>query len=708
MPPRRSRCLLAPLLLLVACEGTPSATPPDAAVDASRDASADVSPDTATADVPPVEVAAEGFRVTLGPDGRLRVESGRVALAGLDVVLRLDDGSERAFSAMTLTPGAIAGSVVGRSAEGWSVRVTVAPLLSGAVRVAWQVQGAGALRGVDLRSPAVTLPADAHVLLDGAQSWSFTGPVAIAPGTVRPRDATGHVVWPASAGDVAQDTAGTGFFRGDVVWGDGGLSLCATAPFDRWTAVLAERPTTQWQLQLATGVQSDEAATLTMGGPSLEGAWVLAPAQAARPFACSDDAPPPPRTRPDSPFPRGWWSWNTLFEAVTRAQAEAQVAAMQALDARANHITIDDGWERAWGDWRERDAFGGTLADLATGLRARHVTLGLWLAPFAVDPKAPVAVAHPDWMVRAAGGGALLAELVPGRRFQVLDMTVPAAREHLRGVFAGLRAAGVSLFKIDFLFAATLPGVRADATATGLQAYRLGLAAIAAGAGDAHINGCGAVILPAVPFVDSMRVGADDTFSGTPPFWAAVAAAARNLAARRETIRWGVLADSDQPVLRGYTDEEGRANLAVGALSGGAFGYGDDLTTLTAAQSAIYREAWFTRLRDGLVGPATPLDLGTAVGARFTLSPLLDGALNRFRATAARPPSVWRATLASGETWVALFNWREEAAAISVPAGVLGAPVEEIVAGAAATTMADGTTAVLVPPHAVRVLRHRP
>jgi alpha-galactosidase len=696
MPSPRSRWLLSSLLL-VACGSDPTSVPMDASVDVS------------SSDVAPVESAPDGFRVTLGRDGRMRVESTRVALPGLELVLRLGDGSERALSSMSPSPGATPSSLVGQSPDGWSVTLDVAPVAgssSQAVRVAWQVRGAGSLLGVDLRSPTVTLPPDAHARLDGAQSWSFTGPLSIAPNTLRPRDAMGRVVWPAAAGDVSQDCATSGFFRGDVAWGSGGLSLCADAPFDRWTAVLAERPTTQWSLRVATGVQRDEAVTLSSGGAPLRGSWVLSPAQAARPFACSDDAPPPARTRPPSAFPRGWWSWNTLFEAVTRARVEAQVDAMRSLDERARHITIDDGWERAWGDWRERDAFGGTLADLATSLRAREVTLGLWLAPFAVDPMAPLAMEHPEWMVRDERGAALLAELVPGRRFQVLDMTVPAAREHLRALFASLRARGVSLFKIDFLFAAALPAVRSDATVTGLQAYRLGLAAIAEGAGDAHINGCGAVILPAVPYVDSMRVGADYTFSGTPPFWAAVAAAARNLAARRETFRWGVLADPDQPVLRGYTPDEGRVGLAVGALSGGAFGYGDDLTTLTTAQSAIYREAWFTRLRDGLTGPATPLDEG--VGARFALSPIFDGAINRFRSTDARPPSVWRATLSSGEAWAVLFNWRDEDSTLTVPPGVLGARSEELVAGSTSTAMADGTTSVMVPPHSLRVLRTMP
>lgn|GEM_PF-2342 len=45
--------------------------------------------------------APEGFRVTLDPGGRLRVESARVALSDIDVVLRLGDGSERALSALS-------------------------------------------------------------------------------------------------------------------------------------------------------------------------------------------------------------------------------------------------------------------------------------------------------------------------------------------------------------------------------------------------------------------------------------------------------------------------------------------------------------------------------------------------------------------------------------------------------------------------------
>jgi hypothetical protein len=95
------------------------------------------------------------------------------------------------------------------------------------------------------------------------------------------------------------------------------------------------------------------------------------------------------------------------------------------------------------------------------------------------------------------------------------------------------------------------------------------------------------------------------------------------------------------------------------------------------------------------------------VAARFTLSPLLDGALNRFRETSARPPSVWRATV-RGEDWAVLFNWREEATELTVPPGVLGARVEELVAAATVTPTAGGGASVMVPSHAVRVLRTLP
>jgi hypothetical protein len=62
--------------------------------------------------------APEGFRVTLYPGGRLRVESARVALSDIDVVLRLGGGSERALSALSPRSPCCAGTPPTRGGRG--------------------------------------------------------------------------------------------------------------------------------------------------------------------------------------------------------------------------------------------------------------------------------------------------------------------------------------------------------------------------------------------------------------------------------------------------------------------------------------------------------------------------------------------------------------------------------------------------------------
>ena len=75
---------------------------------------------------------------------------------------------------------------------------------------------------------------------------------------------------------------------------------------------------------------------------------------------------------------------------------------------------------------------------------------------------------------------------------------------------------GYRVLKLDFLYAAALPGVRHDAGATRAQALRRGLQAIRDGAGDAFLLGCGCPFGPAVGLVDGMRIGLDGPAAGGP------------------------------------------------------------------------------------------------------------------------------------------------------------------------------------------------
>ena len=89
--------------------------------------------------------------------------------------------------------------------------------------------------------------------------------------------------------------------------------------------------------------------------------------------------------------------------------------------------------------------------------------------------------------------------------------------DHLRHVSRVIgQEWGYRIQKIDFLFAAALPGVRHDRTATRAQALRRGLEAVRAGCGpDGFVLGCGSPLGPSVGLVDAMRIGADVTPSWT-------------------------------------------------------------------------------------------------------------------------------------------------------------------------------------------------
>lgn len=68
---------------------------------------------------------------------------------------------------------------------------------------------------------------------------------------------------------------------------------------------------------------------------------------------------------------------------------------------------------------------------------------------------------------------------------------------------------GVELFKLDANYWGTLKGQRYQKGITGVEAYRLGMEAIAQGAGEAWLLGCNAPMWPSLGLVDAMRVSDD-------------------------------------------------------------------------------------------------------------------------------------------------------------------------------------------------------
>ncbi len=92
---------------------------------------------------------------------------------------------------------------------------------------------------------------------------------------------------------------------------------------------------------------------------------------------------------------------------------------------------------------------------------------------------------------------------------RILDVTHPAAAEHLARVYRTLSGWGYSFHKVDFLYAGAIDG-RRHLDMNGLEAYREGLRLVREAIGpDALLLASGAPLLPTIGLCDAMRIGPD-------------------------------------------------------------------------------------------------------------------------------------------------------------------------------------------------------
>ncbi|WP_440008222.1 alpha-galactosidase [Halomicrococcus sp. SG-WS-1] len=272
--------------------------------------------------------------------------------------------------------------------------------------------------------------------------------------------------------------------------------------------------------------------------------------------------------------PTGWCSWYHYFTDVTADDVRETVDALDDWDVPLDVVQLDDGYQTAFGDWRTlADGFD-DVAALVEDVREAGHTPGLWLAPFYVQSDAALAADHPEWLVTEDGD-----PVDAGPRhgpMYALDTTHPEARAWLRETFETVVDEwGFDYLKLDFLYAAALPGDRYE-DVTRAEAYRRGLRTVRDAVGpETFLLGCGALQGQSVGLVDAMRVGPD-----TAPHWRADPAsqpahenAVRNVLNRQWTHRRLWLADPDCQLVRETTDlslAERRSFAAVVALLGGS------------------------------------------------------------------------------------------------------------------------------------------
>jgi len=366
----------------------------------------------------------------------------------------------------------------------------------------------------------------------------------------------------------------------------------------------------------------------------------------------------------------GWNSWDYYAASVTMDDVRSEMAAIAAspLAGRLRHVCIDMGWEQAWGDWRPNRKFPDTHAQIAAEIRAAGFEPGIWTAPLQASVYLP-SIRHRRELL-AVGDDGEPAVVPGGPANAVFDPTHPEARQYWAEVFAALRAAGFTFFKIDYIYRQYIDAIaRLHDPAVGkAAAIRSLLATIRAAIGDeSHLLSCGAPLESALGLADSARICTD-----IHNFWSHVKANAAQLA----SAYWmhGRLweNDPDFAIVRSRaTSADPYLNIPYRrhplAPGGGHWMAGPEASfeELKTWLALVYLSGGSLFVSDS-IPRLNPLGLATLV--RLFSGPR----------QAARPADLF--VSATAQTWIGrqergggtlgLFNWDDAPARVEVPRGV--------------------------------------
>ncbi len=220
-------------------------------------------------------------------------------------------------------------------------------------------------------------------------------------------------------------------------------------------------------------------------------------------------------------------SWPTHGKRITQAALESELAGSADVLAH-NAYVIDDGWQKAIGDWDIDTTRFPDLKGWASRAEAMGIEPGIWIAPFMISKYSETFRDHPEWIMQDDHGDVARAsnyQVLPTggpwpmiERCAGLDISLPEVREHLTQVFLGLAEQGFKIFKVDFL-AVPFMGELKQGKHTVVEHYRrffLDLRArLEAGGHPARFIGCGAPMMESIGLFEGMRISPDST---APPF----------------------------------------------------------------------------------------------------------------------------------------------------------------------------------------------
>lgn len=213
-------------------------------------------------------------------------------------------------------------------------------------------------------------------------------------------------------------------------------------------------------------------------------------------------------------LPTGWNTWDFYGGAIRMTDVRREMDALHTLECRSalQYLTIDMGWETAWGDWIPNRRFPARLRTLADKLKAAGWRPGIWVAPFQVSLFTPLARSRQDLFLRHPSGSLIIVETdTPCGPSLLLDFSLPEVQSLIRRWFGNMRKAGFELFKIDYLYLKYLEQARQGRNPVGQVAFlRAFFKTLREAVGpNAHILNCGGLKEAALGYADSARVTID-------------------------------------------------------------------------------------------------------------------------------------------------------------------------------------------------------
>ena len=169
--------------------------------------------------------------------------------------------------------------------------------------------------------------------------------------------------------------------------------------------------------------------------------------------------------------PAGWESWYNHYSNINEKLIREDLQKItqtkniiNSYDSTSKIFQIDDGWEKALGDWQIReDRFPNGFSTITKDIESQGYIPGLWLAPFIIDSRSNTAKEHPDWLLKDEKGKLVPAGYNPlwGKNgtFYCLDLSRDDVILYLDSVIDCLiNKWGFRYIKLDFLYAGMLWG----------------------------------------------------------------------------------------------------------------------------------------------------------------------------------------------------------------------------------------------------------